>query len=73
MTTFYTDAFQITFAIMLVVVVAYASGRAHQWYRHGLDRDQAFREGYNHASHALFHLAIRSNSRTAGPVQRRGE
>ena len=50
------------FAVAIVIFTAYAAGRVHQWYRHGFEREEAFREGYNQASHALFHLATRNMS-----------
>jgi hypothetical protein len=55
-----STALQVTFAVALVIFTAYAAGRVHQWYRHGFEREEAFREGYNQASHTLFHLATRS-------------
>jgi len=51
--------YQVIFAILLVIVTAYTAGRVHQWYRHGLERDLAYRDGYDEASHSLFHLATR--------------
>ncbi len=54
------------FAVAIVIFTAYAAGRVHQWYRHGFEREEAFREGYNQASHALFHLATRNISGAAG-------
>ena len=53
-------ALQVMFAVAIVIFTAYAAGRVHQWYRHGFEREEAFREGYNQASHALFHLATRN-------------
>ena len=55
-----STALQVTFAVALVIFTAYAAGRVHQWFRHGFEREVAFREGYNLASHTLFHLATRS-------------
>ena len=55
-------ALQVMFAVAIVIFTAYAAGRVHQWYRHGFEREEAFREGYNQASHALFHLATRNMS-----------
>jgi hypothetical protein len=37
----------------------YAGGRIHQWYRTSLDRDQAYRDGYDTATRSLFSLASR--------------
>lgn len=64
MTNFQSHVVQITFAIMLLTLCAYGSGRAHQWYRHSLDRDSAFRDGYNRASLALFAMATRGGRNT---------
>ena len=53
-------ALQVMFAVAIVIFTAYAAGRVHQWYRHGFEREEAVRDGYNQASHALFHLATRN-------------
>jgi hypothetical protein len=56
--------------ILLAVFVActgYAAGRVHQWYRTGVDRDDAYRDGYDTATRSVFSLA----ARVIGP--RRGE
>lgn len=53
-------ALQIVFAIAIVILTAYLAGRVHQWYRHSFERETAYREGYDQASHSLFHLAIRN-------------
>jgi hypothetical protein len=44
---------------------AYGIGRVHQWYRHSMERDRSFREGYNHGYRALFPLAARDGRPTA--------
>ena len=46
-------AMQITLAVAGVIMTAYAAGRVHEWYRHVHEREQAFRDGYNQASHSL--------------------
>jgi hypothetical protein len=51
---------QIALALAFVVASGYASGRIHQWYRHGLERDHAYREGYNHASCSMFTMALQA-------------
>jgi hypothetical protein len=61
-----STALQVMFAVAIVIFTAYAAGRVHQWYRHGFEREEAFREGYNQASHALFHLATRNIAGKAG-------
>jgi hypothetical protein len=55
-----SSALQVILAVAIVIFTAYAAGRVHQWYRHGFEREEAFREGYNQASHSLFHLATRN-------------
>ncbi|MCA2214094.1 hypothetical protein [Jidongwangia harbinensis] len=56
---------QIALALAFVIASGYASGRIHQWYRHGLERDHAYREGYNHASHSMFTMALQARSTPA--------
>jgi hypothetical protein len=55
---------QIALALAFVIASGYASGRIHQWYRHGLERDHAYREGYNHASHSMFTMALQARGHT---------
>ena len=56
------DIVQIVLALAFVIASGYSLGRIHQWYKHGLERDGAYREGYNHASRSMFDLAVRSRS-----------
>ncbi|HET9516496.1 MAG TPA: hypothetical protein VFO77_02090 [Actinoplanes sp.] len=48
---------------LLIVVLAastgYAAGRIHQWYRTSLERDEAYRDGYDTATQSLFSVAAR--------------
>jgi hypothetical protein len=37
-------------ALSLFMSSAYALGRIHQWHKHGLERDDAYRRGYDLAS-----------------------
>lgn len=39
--------------------VGYTAGRLHQWYRTVLERDEAYREGYDTATRSVFSLAAR--------------
>jgi hypothetical protein len=39
--------------LCVVVSSGYAVGRIHQWHRHGLERDEAYRIGYDKASHSI--------------------
>ncbi|WP_250035973.1 hypothetical protein [Paractinoplanes maris] len=55
--------------VIVSVICAYGAGRIHQWYMHSMDRDRAFREGYNHGFHTLFPLAARG-SRPEAPSRR---
>ncbi|MFI5932962.1 hypothetical protein [Actinoplanes sp. NPDC051494] len=54
-------AIQFALSVAMVIFTAYVAGRVHQWYRHGFERDVAYREGYNQASHTLFQLAVRNH------------
>ena len=63
-----STAIQVALAVAIVIFTAYAAGRVHQWYRHGFEREVAYREGYNEASHALFHLAIRTLPGKSSPA-----
>jgi hypothetical protein len=67
MPTVDNSVFQIIACILISVLVAYGGGRAHQWYKHSMDRDRSFREGYSHGYHALFSVAARQG-RLAGEL-----
>ncbi|HET6534369.1 MAG TPA: hypothetical protein VFH03_27625 [Actinoplanes sp.] len=54
---------QLVLALAFVIASGYASGRIHQWYKHGLERDDAFREGYNEASRSMFDMVLRVGAR----------
>lgn len=49
----------LTLLALLLSCTGYAAGRLHQWYRMGLDRDEAYREGYDTATRSVFSLAAR--------------
>ncbi|GIF24122.1 hypothetical protein BJ973_007605 [Actinoplanes tereljensis] len=59
MLTVGNNAIQIIAYILVMMLCAYGGGRVHQWYKHTMDRDQSFRDGYNHGYRALFALAAR--------------
>jgi hypothetical protein len=59
MTTVETARVRISLAVILMIVIAYAAGRVHQWCRRTMERDTAHREGYAQASRTLFPLAVR--------------
>jgi hypothetical protein len=46
--------FLLTLAI--VMSTGYAVGRIHQWHRHGMERDEAYRTGYDEASRSIMRL-----------------
>jgi hypothetical protein len=46
--------FLLTLAI--VMSTGYAVGRIHQWHRHGVERDKAYRTGYDEASRSIMKL-----------------
>jgi hypothetical protein len=53
---------QIVLALAFVIASGYAAGRIHQWYKHGLERDHAYRDGYDQASRCMFDMAISSRA-----------
>ncbi|GAB1643017.1 hypothetical protein [Krasilnikovia sp. MM14-A1259] len=55
-----SSALQVALAVAFVILTAYAAGRVHQWHRQGFEREVAYRQGYDQASHTLFHLATRA-------------
>ncbi|MFI7603224.1 hypothetical protein [Actinoplanes sp. NPDC049681] len=56
---------QALFALAFVIASGYAAGRIHQWYKQGLDRDEAYRNGYDQASNSMFDMAIRKREQNA--------
>ncbi|MFI6073853.1 hypothetical protein ACIA5C_19995 [Actinoplanes sp. NPDC051343] len=54
------SVFQLIACILISVLGAYGGGRIHQWYKHSMDRDRSFREGYSHGYHTLFAVAARN-------------
>ena len=66
-------AVQLALSVAMVIFTSYVAGRVHQWYRHGFDRDVAFREGYNEASHTLFQLAVRNHPVKPAPGAARAQ
>jgi hypothetical protein len=53
------DLTQLVLALGFVIASGYAAGRVHQWYKQGLERDSAFRLGYNWASLSMFDMVLR--------------
>lgn len=53
------DVLQAVAIVLFAICLAYAAGRMHQWYLQALERDQAWRHGYDLAARSLFHLATR--------------
>lgn len=56
--------------LILIVSVCYATGRIHQWYKTGDDRELAYRDGYDTATKSLFSLATRTMKVTASQPAR---
>lgn len=57
--------------ILFAVASAYAAGRLHQWYRQALERDDAWRDGYDKATGSLFKLLTRAyRNRAVGETSR---
>jgi hypothetical protein len=55
-----------SFFLVLAVSGGYAGGRLHQWYRTALERDAAWRDGYDQASGTLFKTATKVLRRKPG-------
>lgn len=53
------DAVLITLLATLTAGLGYVAGRLHQWYRTVLDRDEAYRDGYDTATRSVFGMAAR--------------
>ena len=53
------SAVLLTLLAVLVTCTGYAAGRLHQWYRTGVDRDEAYRDGYDTATRSTFSMAAR--------------
>ncbi|GGQ55990.1 hypothetical protein [Couchioplanes azureus] len=53
------DALLISLLAACTACIGYAVGRLHQWYRTGLDRDEAYRDGYETATRSVFSTAAR--------------
>lgn len=49
-------------ALGFLLSSAYAFGRIHQWHKRGLERDQAYRTGYDSASQSIINLMAERNS-----------
>jgi hypothetical protein len=65
MSTVDSNAFHIIAYILISMLCAYYGGRVHQWYKHSMDRDRSFREGYDNGYHALFVVAARNTQPAA--------
>lgn len=53
--------------VLMLGLLCYAGGRVHQYFKQGLDRDLAFRDGYNLATRSLFALATRTSKAMEAP------
>lgn len=56
----------VAFLVIFALACGYAAGRMHQWYRHALERDAAWRDGYDQGSGTLFKVATRVMRRKPG-------
>jgi hypothetical protein len=54
------SAFHTIVYVLVSMLCAYGGGRIHEWYKHSMDRDRSFREGYNHGYRTLFSVAART-------------
>ncbi|MDY7088756.1 MAG: hypothetical protein SYR96_27080 [Actinomycetota bacterium] len=54
----------LTLALGFLLSSAYAFGRIHQWHKRGLERDQAYRTGYDSASQSIITMMTRRHAGT---------
>lgn len=47
-------------AMFLLVLMTYLAGRIHQFFRQTVEREVAYRDGYNQATQSLFAVATRT-------------
>jgi hypothetical protein len=59
----------ITLSLIVAISSAYAIGRIHQWNKDGLEREDAYRNGYDKASSSLMRTMTSSRSRRQVPDQ----
>ena len=59
------DLIEILLAMAFFIASAYAAGRIHQWYKYCLERDCAYREGYDAASQSMFDAVDKARRRPA--------
>ncbi|WP_250035972.1 hypothetical protein [Paractinoplanes maris] len=57
-------------ALSILLSSAYAFGRIHQWHKRGVERDQAYRTGYDNASRSI--LSMMEAQQPAGAVEATG-
>jgi hypothetical protein len=60
------DPLFLALTLSLLMSSAYALGRIHQWHKHGLERDEAYRRGYNKASVSILSMMTRQSPAAAG-------
>ncbi|WP_305782505.1 hypothetical protein [Symbioplanes lichenis] len=53
------DALLMTLLAAFLATSGYVAGRLHQWHRTAVDRDEAYRDGYDEATRSTFSLAAR--------------
>jgi hypothetical protein len=53
------DPVFLALALSFFVSSAYALGRIHQWHKHGRERDDAYRQGYDKASLSILDMMTR--------------
>jgi len=46
----------IVLTLSIITSSAYGVGRIHQWYKHGIQRDEAYRTGYDKASYSIMDM-----------------
>ncbi|MEU4239177.1 hypothetical protein [Actinoplanes sp. NPDC026619] len=55
----------ITLTLGILVSSGYALGRIHQWHKDGLERDEAYRRGYDKASSSILSMIMKEGAADA--------
>jgi hypothetical protein len=62
------DFLFLVLTLSILLSSAYAVGRIHQWHKHGVERDEAYRLGYDKASLSILNAMSRQCPAGGTPV-----
>src|SRR4051812_16217494 len=61
------DLLFLVLTLSILLSSAYAVGRIHEWHRHGVERDEAYRRGYDKASLSIITMMNSQDHGRGGP------